>query len=57
MKKLIFRYLQKRGHPLSMKQEKINFFIVDIFFIQVARLALGGDAAPSFHPNAPFNKI
>ena len=23
---------RKRGHPLSMKQEKIDFSIVDIFF-------------------------
>ena len=52
--KLIFRHFQKRGHPFSMKQEKINFSIVDIFFIQVARVARGGDAAPSFHPNAPL---
>ena len=56
IEKLIFRHLQKRGHPLSMKQEKINFSIVDIFFMQVARVARGGDAAPSFHPKAPFFK-
>ena len=47
IEKLIFRHLQKRGHNIS-------FSIVDIFFMQVARVARGGDAAPSFHPKAPF---
>ena len=50
----MFWFLQKRQHPLHTKQEKKIIFPSLTFFSQVARLARGGDAAPSFHPKAPL---
>ena len=45
---------EARGSALHETRKKSIFPSLTFFFIQVARLARGGDAAPSFHPKAPL---
>ena len=45
---------EARGSALHETRKKSIFPSLKVFFIQVARLARGGDAAPSFHPKAPL---